>query len=85
MGNGSQTTRGAQTNYTAYNMTHRRTLWVSSLSAVKTVNVNHQRRSRFGGYRCGQRGSVEVTDAQVSQNTQSITNLNTQVLIWILA
>ncbi|MCV4813247.1 YadA-like family protein [Escherichia coli] len=80
MGNGSQTTRGAQTNYTAYNMDapqnsvgefsvgsedgQRQITNVAAGSAdTDTVNV----------------GQLKVTDAQVSQNTQSITNLNTQV------
>ncbi|EEZ8961421.1 hypothetical protein DA723_002273 [Escherichia coli] len=80
MGNGSQTTRGAQTNYTAYNMDapqnsvgefsvgsedgQRQIINVAAGSAdTDAVNV----------------GQLKVTDAQVSQNTQSITNLNTQV------
>ncbi|HCC1344937.1 TPA: trimeric autotransporter adhesin SadA [Salmonella enterica subsp. enterica serovar Paratyphi C] len=80
MGNGSQTTRGAQTDYTAYNMDtpqnsvgefsvgsedgQRQITNVSAGSAdTDAVNV----------------GQLKVTDAQVSRNTQSITNLNTQV------
>ncbi|EDA0484507.1 autotransporter adhesin SadA [Salmonella enterica] len=80
MGNGSQTTRGAQTDYTAYNMDtpqnsvgefsvgsedgQRQITNVAAGSAdTDTVNVSQ----------------LKVTDAQVSRNTQSITNLNTQV------
>ncbi|MBB1591899.1 YadA-like family protein [Escherichia coli] len=80
IGNGSTTTRGAQTNYTAYNMDapqnsvgefsvgsadgQRQITNVAAGSAdTDTVNV----------------GQLKVTDAQVSQNTQSITNLNNQV------
>ncbi|HAZ4072080.1 TPA: adhesin [Escherichia coli] len=80
MGNGSQTTRGAQTNYTAYNMDAPQ----NSVGEFSVGSEDGQRQitnvaagsSDTDAVNVGQ---LKVTDAQVSQNTQSITNLNTQV------
>ncbi|CTV02968.1 adhesin [Escherichia coli] len=80
MGNGSQTTRGAQTNYTAYNMDAPQ----NSVSEFSIGSEDGQRQ--ITNVAAGSAdtdavnvGQLKVTDAQVSQNTQSITNLNTQV------
>ncbi|HHU3476993.1 TPA: trimeric autotransporter adhesin UpaG, partial [Escherichia coli] len=80
MGNGSQTTRGAQTNYTAYNMDAPQ----SSVGEFSVGSEDGQRQ--ITNVAAGSAdtdavnvGQLKVTDAQVSQNTQSITNLNTQV------
>ena len=80
MGNGSQTTRGAQTNYTAYNMDAPQ----NSVSEFSVGSEDGQRQ--ITNVAAGSAdtdavnvGQLKVTDAQVSQNTQSITNLNTQV------
>ncbi|HCI8616659.1 trimeric autotransporter adhesin UpaG, partial [Escherichia coli] len=80
MGNGSQTTRGAQTNYTAYNMDAPQ----NSVGEFSVGSEDGQRQ--ITNVAAGSEdtdavnvGQLKVTDAQVSQNTQSITNLNTQV------
>ncbi|KDY12183.1 putative inner membrane protein, partial [Escherichia coli 2-316-03_S4_C3] len=78
MGNGSQTTRGAQTNYTAYNMDAPQ----NSVGEFSVGSEDGQRQ--ITNVAAGSAdtdavnvGQLKVTDAQVSQNTQSITNLNT--------
>ncbi|EFN9747237.1 YadA-like family protein [Escherichia coli] len=80
MGNGSQTTRGAQTNYTAYNMDAPQ----NSVGEFSVGSEDGQRQ--ITNVAAGSAdtdavnvGQLKVTDAQVSQNTRSITNLNTQV------
>ncbi|HAI7299741.1 TPA: YadA-like family protein [Escherichia coli] len=80
MGNGSQTTRGAQTNYTAYNMDAPQ----NSVGEFSVGSEDGQRQ--ITNVAAGSAdtdavnvGQLKVTDAQVSQNIQSITNLNTQV------
>ncbi|EPM8492830.1 YadA family autotransporter adhesin, partial [Escherichia albertii] len=80
MGNGSQTTRGAQTNYTAYNMDAPQ----NSVGEFSVGSEDGQRQ--ITNVAAGSAdtdavnvGQLKVTDAQVSLNTQSITNLNTQV------
>ncbi|MHC8855516.1 YadA-like family protein [Escherichia coli] len=80
MGNGSQTTRGAQTGYTAYNMDAPQ----NSVGEFSVGSEDGQRQ--ITNVAAGSAdtdavnvGQLKVTDAQVSQNTQSITNLNTQV------
>ena len=80
MGNGSQTTRGAQTNYTAYNMDAPQ----NSVGEFSVGSEDGQRQ--ITNVAAGSAdtdavnvGQLKLTDAQVSQNTQSITNLNTQV------
>ncbi|EIT0690295.1 YadA-like family protein [Escherichia coli] len=80
MGNGSQTTRGAQTNYTAYNMDAPQ----NSVGEFSVGSEDGQRQ--ITNVAAGSAdtdavnvGQLKVTDVQVSQNTQSITNLNTQV------
>ncbi|MGR6071547.1 YadA-like family protein [Escherichia coli] len=80
MGNGSQTTRGAQTGYTAYNMDAPQ----NSVGELSVGSEDGQRQ--ITNVAAGSAdtdavnvGQLKVTDAQVSQNTQSITNLNTQV------
>lgn len=80
MGNGSQTTCGAQTNYTAYNMDAPQ----NSVGEFSVGSEDGQRQ--ITNVAAGSAdtdavnvGQLKVTDAQVSQNTQSITNLNTQV------
>ena len=80
MGNGSQTTRGAQTNYTAYNMDAPQ----NSVGEFSVGSEDGQRQ--ITNVAAGSAdtdavnvGQLKVTDAQVSQNTQSITNLNPQV------
>ena len=80
MGNGSQTTRGAQTNYTAYNMDAPQ----NSVGEFSVGSEDGQRQ--ITNVAAGSAdtdavnvGQLKVTDAQVSQHTQSITNLNTQV------
>ncbi|WP_097759547.1 YadA-like family protein [Escherichia coli] len=80
MGNGSQTTRGAQTNYTAYNMDAPQ----NSVGEFSVGSEDGQRQ--ITNVAAGSAdtdavnvGQLKVTDAQVSHNTQSITNLNTQV------
>ncbi|HCN5492761.1 TPA: YadA-like family protein, partial [Escherichia coli] len=80
MGNGSQTTRGAQTNYSAYNMDAPQ----NSVGEFSVGSEDGQRQ--ITNVAAGSAdtdavnvGQLKVTDAQVSQNTQSITNLNNQV------
>ncbi|EFM0470360.1 adhesin, partial [Escherichia coli] len=80
MGNGSQTTRGAQTGYTAYNMDAPQ----NSVGEFSVGSEDGQRQ--ITNVAAGSAdtdavnvGQLKVTDAQVSQNTQSITNLNNQV------
>ena len=80
MGSGSQTTRGAQTDYTAYNMDAPQ----NSVGEFSVGSEDGQRQ--ITNVAAGSAdtdavnvGQLKVTDAQVSQNTQSITNLNTQV------
>ncbi len=80
MGNGSQTTRGAQTNYTAYNMDAPQ----NSVGEFSVGSEDGQRQitnvaAGSANTDAVNVGQLKVTDAQVSQNTQSITNLNTQV------
>ncbi|EHC4565830.1 autotransporter adhesin SadA [Salmonella enterica subsp. enterica serovar Heidelberg] len=80
MGNGSQTTRGAQTDYTAYNMDTPQN-FVGEFS-VGSEDGQRQITNVAAGSADTDAVNVsqlKVTDAQVSRNTQSITNLNTQV------
>ncbi|RAX35681.1 UNVERIFIED_CONTAM: hypothetical protein DQE83_07840 [Escherichia coli] len=80
MGNGSQTTRGTQTGYTAYNMDAPQ----NSVGEFSVGSEDGQRQ--ITNVAAGSAdtdavnvGQLKVTDEQVSQNTQSITNLNNQV------
>ncbi|EPE8909930.1 YadA-like family protein [Escherichia coli] len=80
MGSGSQTTRGAQTDYTAYNMDAPQ----NSVGEFSVGSEDGQRQ--ITNVAAGSAdtdavnvGQLKVTDTQVSQNTQSITNLNNQV------
>ena len=80
MGNGSQTTRGAQTNYTAYNMDAPQ----NSVGEFSVGSEDGQRQ--ITNVAAGSAdtdavnvGQLKVTDERVAQNTQSITNLNNQV------
>ncbi|HAH5063051.1 TPA: hypothetical protein HH431_001485 [Escherichia coli] len=80
IGNGSQTTRGAQTGYAAYNMDAPQ----NSVGEFSVGSEDGQRQ--ITNVAAGSAdtdavnvGQLKVTDAQVSQNTQSITNLNNQV------
>ncbi|ELG85189.1 autotransport adhesin [Escherichia coli KTE146] len=80
IGNGSTTTRGAQTDYTAYNMDAPQ----NSVGEFSVGSEDGQRQ--ITNVAAGSAdtdavnvGQLKVTDAQVSQNTQSITNLNNQV------
>ena len=80
IGNGSTTTRGAQTNYTAYNMDAPQ----NSVGEFSVGSADGQRQ--ITNVAAGSAdtdavnvGQLKVTDAQVSQNTQSITNLDNQV------
>ncbi|ENP7114457.1 YadA-like family protein [Escherichia coli] len=80
MGSGSQTTRGAQTDYTTYNMDAPQ----NSVGEFSVGSEDGQRQ--ITNVAAGSAdtdavnvGQLKVTDAQVSQNTQSITNLNNQV------
>ncbi|EDB7821872.1 autotransporter adhesin SadA [Salmonella enterica] len=80
MGNGSQTTRGAQTDYTAYNMDTPQ----NSVGEFSVGSEDGQRQITNVAAGSADTDAVnvsqlKVTDAQVSRNTQSITNLNTQV------
>ncbi|MCV8553192.1 YadA-like family protein [Escherichia coli] len=80
MGSGSQTTRGAQTDYTAYNMD-------ASQNSVGEFSVGSEDGQRqITNVAAGSAdtdavnvGQLKVTDERVAQNTQSITNLNNQV------
>ncbi|WP_439664922.1 YadA-like family protein [Escherichia coli] len=80
MGNGSQTTRGAQTGYTAYNMDAPQ----NSVGEFSVGSEDGQRQ--ITNVAAGSAdtdavnvGKLKVTDERVTQNTQSITNLNNQV------
>ncbi|EJQ3435844.1 YadA-like family protein [Shigella flexneri] len=80
MGNGSQTTRGAQTGYTAYNMDAPQ----NSVGEFSVGSEDGQRQ--ITNVAAGSAdtdavnvGQLKVTDERVAQNTQSITNLNNQV------
>ncbi|MEX1737147.1 YadA-like family protein [Escherichia coli] len=80
MGNGSQTTRGAQTGYTAYNMDAPQ----NSVGEFSVGSEDGQRQ--ITNVTAGSAdtdavnvGQLKVTDERVTQNTQSITNLNNQV------
>ncbi|HGG4488678.1 TPA: YadA-like family protein [Salmonella enterica subsp. enterica serovar 1,4,[5],12:b:-] len=80
MGNGSQTTRGAQADYTAYNMDTPQ----NSVGEFSVGSEDGQRQITNVAAGSADTDAVnvsqlKVTDAQVSRNTQSITNLNTQV------
>ncbi|ELJ4109097.1 YadA-like family protein [Escherichia coli] len=80
MGSGSQTTRGAQTDYTAYNMD-------APQNSVGEFSVGSEGGQRqITNVAAGSAdtdavnvGQLKVTDERVAQNTQSITNLNNQV------
>ncbi|EFB2356618.1 adhesin [Escherichia coli] len=80
MGNGSLTTRGAQTGYTAYNMDAPQ----NSVGEFSVGSEDGQRQ--ITNVAAGSAdtdavnvGQLKVTDERVTQNTQSITNLNNQV------
>lgn len=80
IGNGSTTTRGAQTNYTAYNIDAPQ----NSVGEFSVGSADGQRQ--ITNVAAGSAdtdavnvGQLKVTDAQVSQNTQSITNLDNRV------
>ncbi|EES3187984.1 adhesin [Escherichia coli] len=80
MGNGSQTTRGAQTGYTAYNMDAPQ----NSVGEFSVGSEDGQRQ--ITNVAAGSAdtdavnvGQLKITDERVAQNTQSITNLNNQV------
>ena len=80
MGSGSQTTRGAQTDYTAYNMDAPQ----NSVGEFSVGSEDGQRQ--ITNVAAGSAdtdavnvGKLKVTDERVAQNTQSITNLNNQV------
>ncbi|MCR1149770.1 YadA-like family protein [Escherichia coli] len=80
MGSGSQTTRGAQTGYAAYNMDAPQ----NSVGEFSVGSEDGQRQitnvaADSADTDAVNVGQLKVTDAQVSQNTQSITNLNNQV------
>ncbi|MBY7380481.1 YadA-like family protein [Escherichia marmotae] len=80
MGNGSQTTVGAQSNYTAYNMDAPQ----NSVGEFSVGSTNGQRQ--ITNVAAGSQdtdavnvGQLKVTDARVEINTTSINNLNNQV------
>ncbi|HCP5444466.1 TPA: YadA-like family protein [Escherichia coli] len=80
MGSGSQTTRGAQTDYAAYNMDAPQ----NSVGEFSVGSEDGQRQ--ITNVAAGSAdtdavnvGQLKVTDERVAQNTQSITNLNNQV------
>ncbi|KAA1048300.1 YadA-like family protein [Pseudocitrobacter sp. 73] len=80
MGNGSQTTRGAQTGYTAYNMDAPQ----NSVGEFSVGSEDGQRQ--ITNVAAGSAdtdavnvGQLKVTDERVSQNTQNISYLNNQV------
>ncbi|ENF3169550.1 YadA-like family protein [Escherichia coli] len=80
IGNGSTTTRGAQTNYTAYNMDAPQ----NSVGEFSVGSADGQRQitnvaAGSADTDAVNLGQLKVTDAQVSQNTQSITNLDNRV------
>ncbi len=80
MGNGSQTTRGAQTDYTAYNMDAPQ----NSVGEFSVGSEDGQRQ--ITNVAAGSAdtdavnvGQLKATDSRVAANTESINNLNTQV------
>ncbi|AVV21831.1 autotransporter adhesin SadA [Salmonella enterica subsp. enterica serovar Tennessee] len=80
MGNGSQTTRGAQTDYTAYNMDTPQ----NSVGEFSVGSEDGQRQ--ITNVAAGSAdtdavnvGQLKVTDSRVAANTEIINNLNTQV------
>ncbi|EMD2983669.1 trimeric autotransporter adhesin SadA [Salmonella enterica] len=80
MGNGSQTTRGAQTDYTAYNMDAPQ----NSVGEFSVGSEDGQRQ--ITNVAAGSADTdvvnvsqLKVTDSRVAANTESINNLNTQV------
>ncbi|HBC9105806.1 TPA: YadA-like family protein [Escherichia coli] len=80
MGSGSQTTRGAQTDYTAYNMDAPQ----NSVGEFSVGSEDGQRQITNVAAGSADTDAVnvdqlKVTDERVAQNTQSITNLNNQV------
>ena len=80
MGSGSQTTRGAQTDYTAYNMDAPQ----NSVGEFSVGSEDGQRQitnvaAGSADTHAVNVGQLKVTDERVAQNTQSITNLNNQV------
>ncbi|HHH2802658.1 TPA: YadA-like family protein [Escherichia coli] len=80
MGNGSQTTRGAQTNYTAYNMDAPQ----NSVGEFSVGSEDGQRQITNVAVGSADTDAVnvsqlKVTDERVAQNTQNISNLNNQV------
>ncbi|HBB7388575.1 YadA-like family protein [Escherichia coli] len=80
MGNGSQTTRGAQTNYTAYNMDAPQ----NSVGEFSIGSEDGQRQITNVAAGSADTDAVnvsqlKVTDERVAQNTQNISNLNNQV------
>ncbi|HDP9491285.1 TPA: YadA-like family protein [Escherichia coli] len=80
MGSGSQTTRGAQTDYTAYNMDAPQ----NSVGEFSVGSEDGQRQitnvaTGSADTDAVNVGQLKVTDERVAQNTQSITNLNNQV------
>ncbi|EBU8714797.1 autotransporter adhesin SadA, partial [Salmonella enterica subsp. enterica serovar Waycross] len=80
MGNGSQTTRGAQTDYTAYNMDAPQ----NSVGEFSVGSEDGQRQITNVAAGSADTDAVnvsqlKVTDSRVAANTESINNLNTQV------
>ncbi|EAW0946442.1 YadA-like family protein [Salmonella enterica] len=80
MGNGSQTTRGAQTDYTAYNMDTPQ----NSVGEFSVGSEDGQRQITNVAAGSADTDAVnvsqlKVTDSRVDANTESINNLNTQV------
>ncbi|EEO1528498.1 autotransporter adhesin SadA [Salmonella enterica] len=80
MGNGSQTTRGAQTDYTAYNMDTPQ----NSVGEFSVGSEDGQRQITNVTAGSADTDAVnvsqlKVTDSRVAANTESINNLNTQV------
>ncbi|WP_079969803.1 trimeric autotransporter adhesin SadA [Salmonella enterica] len=80
MGNGSQTTRGAQTDYTAYNMDTPQ----NSVGEFSVGSEDGQRQITNVAAGSADTDAVnvsqlKVTDSRVAANTESINNLNTHV------
>ncbi|EJA5112068.1 trimeric autotransporter adhesin SadA [Salmonella enterica] len=80
MGNGSQTTRGAQTDYTAYNMDTPQ----NSVGEFSVGSEDGQRQITNVAAGSADTDAVnvsqlKVTDSRVAANTESINNLDTQV------
>ncbi|EBO4931070.1 autotransporter adhesin SadA [Salmonella enterica] len=80
MGNGSQTARGAQTDYTAYNMDAPQ----NSVGEFSVGSEDGQRQITNVAAGSADTDAVnvsqlKVTDSRVAANTESINNLNTQV------